>query len=62
MRVDISSFEMLFAELFSLVPPKVFFQSSISQLLGTLSVCNGQFLVQLFLRLWDETLLNSDGF
>ena len=62
MRVDISSFEMLFAQAFSLFSPKVFFRVLSLSLLGTLSVCNGQVLVQLFLPLWDETLPDSDGF
>ena len=60
-RVDISSFEMLFAQTFSLFSPNVF-QRIISRSFGFLSVCNGQVLVQLFLPLWDETLPDSDVF
>ena len=60
-RVDISLFEMLFAQTFSLFSPNVF-QRIISRSFGFLYVCNGQVLVQLFLPLWDETLPDSDGF
>ena len=60
-RVDISSFGMLFAQTFSLFSPNVF-QRIISRSFVFLSVCNGQVLVQLFLPLWDETLPGSDGF
>ena len=61
-RVDISSFEMLFAQAFTLFSPKHFFRILSLSFLCTLSVCNGQVHVQLFLPLWDEVLPDSDGF
>ena len=62
MRLGVTSFEMLFAQVFVCFPRKVFFRECFLSLFGTSSVRNGLALVQVYLSSWDQTLPGWDGF